>query len=232
MRRVDELCGDAERDGMLEGAPQVLAPEIAFAGASVAKGSNVNALDEDEPAAALVQHVVADARSPLVPVCPRVVHCPRRLVRFVHQVGRHHVPPVTQRLRQPTPAILRGRLVESPVLLVPEAGAGPVSGREPLAGKHHQNVVLGGGIHHCLQHLQVPDRRAGVRVAQLRVEHRIEGPCRNEAIRPDSLVVEWQPQGIEMVLCEEIEVEVHWRLVEALRDTDVLLCTKPHCALE
>eukprot|EP00965_Chrysotila_dentata_P152592 5042433-Pleurochrysis_carterae.AAC.2 len=146
VRAVDELGGVAEADGLVLGAVEVLAPPDAGAArVHVERARGVaDALDHDEPARALREHVVADALGRVPPVGVGVALAPRARVRLVVQVGGENVPMPTERRRQLGPrgkyALLRHRV------RVPEALARPGVAIEAVACHHDQNAVLRGNL--------------------------------------------------------------------------------------
>eukprot|EP00967_Tisochrysis_lutea_P032169 scaffold38010_cov34-Tisochrysis_lutea.AAC.3 len=231
VRRVHQLARDAQGDGVLDRTPKVLAPPVTFARPPVACSAHVNTLDEDKPSTALIQHVISNTCGPLVPVRPWIVLCPCRFVRLVHQVGGHDIPLATKRLCKPAPAVLRGSLIEGAVLLIPEPVARKGVSRETVARKDYKDVVLGCRVCNGLEHLQVPHWSAGMHIDELRIENGAERGQRDKAILADSFVIEGKSQGIEVVLREEVEVEVHGSSIEPLRDNVLALWSKPSSTL-
>eukprot|EP00962_Isochrysis_galbana_P033925 scaffold11428_cov105-Isochrysis_galbana.AAC.7 len=143
VRRQDEPLLILEADGCRLDAHKVLPPPVA-AGAVIvfARRALVDALDEDQPARAMVQHVIPQPARGAVPVRVGIAFTPRGGVRLVLQVNAYHVPLSAELRGELGPIVLDSLLGE--LFVVPQAISWPRLGAEAVGSDQDEQTVRRG----------------------------------------------------------------------------------------
>ena len=230
LRRVGEL------DGARRVANKVLAPPaMGFRRRVLALATFVaDAGDDDQPAGADVEHVVAEARRGARPVGEEVdllalVH-PRRVRRLVEQVGSDDVGLGAVPLGEHRPRAPQLQLVVlvgvAPIRRVKPVDAPPVlravlGMHQIVHVEHHEDARAPQRGDHAVEHVE--RARVTVRPAVVARLGVVDHPVRAER----------QPHRVEAVVLEELDVLVDGvALLVELVGTAVLLKTRPIRALD